>query len=95
MAIKVSVGGKYAGVRREPNPADAGNRTEGLGGGNTTKREFKGSGIKSYTFTRVINGIKRTQTIRAHSVREANRLAAAQGFKTTDREVKRRKKRKK
>lgn len=89
--------GKYPVTLREPGYAVAGNRTEGLGSGNsnTTKRGFKGSGIRSYTFTRVINGSKRTQTIRAHSVKEANKIAATQGFKTTDREIKRRKKRKK
>ena len=94
MAATGNRGGKR-GTLRELTPANAGNRTEGLGGGNTIKREFKGSGVKSYTFTRVINGIRQTKTIRAHSVAEANRLAATQGFRTTDREVKRRKKRKK
>ena len=72
MAIKMSVGGKYAGFKREPKPNSAGNRTEGLGGGHSTKREF----------------------VRAHSVKEANQQAATRGYKTTDREVKRRKKRK-
>lgn len=91
----MSVGGKYAGYKREPNPATAGTRREAGSDEGGIKREFKGSGVKSYTFTRVINGIKRTQTIRAHSVKEANKIAATQGFKTTDREVKRRKKRKK
>ena len=87
--------GKYPVTLREPGYAVAGNRTEGLGGGNTTKRGFKGSGIRSYTFTRVMNGIEITRTFRAHSVKEANRIASSQGFKTTDREIKRRKKRKK
>ena len=95
MGIKMSVGGKYAGYKREPNPADAGNRTEGLGGGNAVVREFIGSGVRSYPFTRVINGIIHTLTVRAHSVEEANKLAATRGYKTTDREIKRRKKRKK
>lgn len=90
----MSIGGKYAGVKREPNPNTAGDRTEGLGGGQTIQREFIGSGVKSYTFTRVINGITRTLVVRAHSVKEANTLASTRGFKTTDREVKRRKKRK-
>ena len=94
MAIKMSVGGKYAGFKREPKPNSAGNRTEGLGGGQSVKREFVGSGVKSYTFTRVVNGITRTLVVRAHSVKEANTLASTRGFKTTDREVKRRKKRK-
>ena len=86
--------GKYLPVQREFHPAVAGNRTEGLGGGQSTKREFKGSGIRSYTFTRIINGVEVTRTFRAHSVKDANRLAASAGFKTTDREIKRRKKRK-
>lgn len=94
MAATGNRGGKR-GTLHELTPANAGVRIEGLGGGSPVKREFKGSGIKSYTFTRVINGIKKTKTIRAHSVAEANRLAATQGFKTTDREIKRRKKRKK
>jgi len=86
--------GKHLPVAREFHPAVAGNRTEGLGGGQSTKREFKGSGIRSYTFTRIINGVEVTRTFRAHSVKDANRLAASAGFKTTDREIKRRKKRK-
>lgn len=90
----MSVGGKYAGMKREPKPNSAGDRTEGLGGGKSTKREFKGSGIRSYTFTRIVNGVEITRTFRAHSVKDANRLAASAGFKTTDREIKRRRKRK-
>jgi len=91
---KSNSGGKYQLVKREPNPNTAGNRTEGLGGGQSTKREFKGSDVKSYTFTRVVNGVEVTRTFRAHSVKDANRIAASAGFKTTDREIKRRKKRK-
>lgn len=87
--------GKHLPVAREFHPAVAGNRTEGLGGGQSTKREFKGSGIRSYTFTRIVNGVEVTRTFRAHSVKDANRLAASAGFKTTDREIKRRRKRKK
>lgn len=90
----MSVGGKYAGFKREPKHNTAGNRTEGLGGGQSVKREFVGSGVNSYTFTRVVNGITRTLVVRAHSVKEANTLASTRGFKTTDREIKRRKKRK-
>ena len=94
MAIKMSVGGKYAGFKREPKPNSAGDRTEGLGGGHSTKREFIGSGVNSYKFTRTdSNGITHTITVRAHSVKEANQQAATRGYKTTDREVKRRKKR--
>lgn len=92
---KDSNSGKYLPVKREFNPAVVGNRTEGLGGGKSTKREFKGSGIRSYTFTRIVNGVEVTRTFRAHSVKDANRLAASAGFKTTDREIKRRRKRKK
>ena len=95
MAIKAYVGGKYASTRREPNPATAGNRTEGLNGGNAVKREFKGSGVRSYTFSRVVDGVARTITVRAHSVKEANKIASTQGYKTSDREIKRRRKRKK
>lgn len=87
--------GKYPLTKREPNPATAGNRTEGLGNSNAIKLEFKGSGVRSYAFSRVINGVKQSRTIRAHNVQEANRIAASQGFKTSDREIKRRKKRKK
>lgn len=89
----MSVGGKYAGFKRESKPNTAGNKTEGLGGGQSTKREFEGSGIKSYTYTRVVNGVKRTLTIRAHSVKEANQIASSAGYKTTDREIKRRRSR--
>lgn len=90
-------GGKHAPVStlREPNPNNAGNITKGLGGGKPLTREFKGSGVRSYTYTRVINGIEVTRTFRAHSVKEANKIAASEGFKTTDRAVKRRRKRKK
>ena len=86
--------GKRAGIRREPNLATAG--TQRSAGSNVTgvKREFKGSGVRSYNYTRVINGIKRTVTIRAHSVKEANAIAASQGYKSSDRDIKRRKKRK-
>ena len=95
MAIKMSVGGKYAGVKREPRPNTAGNRTEGLGGGQSAQREFIGSGVNSYQFKRVdASGITHIITVRAHSVKEANQLAATRGYKTTDREIKRRRKRK-
>lgn len=94
MAATGSRGGKRAGTVREPIPNTAGNRTEGLGGGAPLKREFKGSGVRSYTYTRIINGIEVTRTFRAHSVKEANKIAASAGFKTTDRKIKRRRKRK-
>lgn len=90
---KDSNSGKYLPVKREPNPNTAGNRTEGLGGGLSTTREFEGSGIKSYTYTRVVNGVKVTRTFRAHSVKEANQIASSAGYKTTDREIKRRRSR--
>lgn len=90
MGIKVNVGGKYKLTKREFTPAVAGNRTEGLGGGNATKREFKGSGVREYKYSRVINGVEITRTFMAHSVKEANRIASSAGFKTTDREIKRR-----
>lgn len=90
---KDSNSGKYLPVKREFHPAVAGNKTEGLGGGQSTKREFEGSGVKSYTYTRVVNGVKRTLTIRAHSVKEANQIASSAGYKTTDREIKRRRSR--
>ena len=90
----MSVGGKYAGTKREPNPNTAGvNRGVGRGKGGIT-REFIGSGVNSYQFTRVINGVTHTLTVRAHSVKEANTLAATRGYKTTDREIKRRRRRK-
>lgn len=87
-------GGKRAGTLRDFIPNDAGIRTEGLGGGKPTKLGFEGSGLKPYTFTRVINGIPFTRTITAHNVVEANRLAAIEGFKTSDRQLTRKKKRK-
>lgn len=90
MGIKMSIGGKYAGTKREFSPNTAGNKTTGLGGGTTVHLGFIGSGVNSYPFTRVIGGIRQTITVRAHSVKEANRIAATRGFKTTDREVKRR-----
>ena len=85
-------GGKHApvGTPREFKQSV----TEGLGGGAPLKREFKGSGVRSYTYTRVVNGVEITRTFRAHSVKEANKIAASAGFKTTDREIKRRRKRK-
>lgn len=90
----MSVGGKYAGTKREPKPNTAGvNREAGRGSGGIT-REFIGSGVKSYQFTRTINGVAHTLTVRAHSVKEANTLAATRGYKTTDREIKRRRRRK-
>lgn len=94
MAIKMSIGGKYAGMKREPNLATAGTRRESGSGESGVKREFIGSGVNSYRFTRVINGVMHTITVRAHSVKEANTLAATRGYKTTDRDIKRRKKRK-
>lgn len=91
----MSVGGKYAGFKREPKSNTAGNRTEGLGGGQGIQREFVGSGIKSFRYERTdANGITHIITVRAHSVKEANTLAATREYKTTDREVKRRRKRK-
>lgn len=91
-----TTGGKHAPVStpREFKPNTAGTITKGLGGGKPLTREFKGSGVRSYTYTRIINGIEVTRTFRAHSVKEANKIAASEGFKTTDREIKRRKKRK-
>lgn len=95
MAIKMSVGGKYAGFKREPRPNTAGNRTEGLGGGQNVQREFIGSGVKSFRYERTdANGVTHIITVRAHSVKEANTLAATRGYKTTDREIKRRRRRK-
>lgn len=91
---KGKLGGKRSGTKREFVPKNAGEVTEGLGGGSPIKAEFKGSGIKHYTFTRIINGIPFTKTFSAHNIEEANRLAAIQGFKTSDRQVVRKKKRK-
>lgn len=86
--------GKRAGVKREPNSASAGVQRSMGSDAAGIKREFKGSGVRSYNYTRVINGIKRTVTIRAHSVKEANAIAASQGYKSSDRDIKRRRKRK-
>lgn len=86
--------GKRAGVKREPNLAPAGTQRSIGSDAAGIKREFKGSGVRSYNYTRVINGIKRTVTIRAHSVKEANAIAASQGYKSSDRDIKRRRKRK-
>lgn len=87
--------GKYSLFKREPSSNEAGVKREQGSNVAGVKREFKGSGIRSYTYTRVINGIKKTITIRAHSVREANAAAATKGYKTSDRDIKRRRKRKK
>lgn len=59
-----------------------------------TTRSFKGSGVRSYTYTRIINGVKRTNTIRAHNIDEADSIALRLGYKTSDRQMKKRKKRK-
>ena len=55
-----TTGGKHAPVStpRTFRPNTAGNVTTGLGGGKPLTREFKGSGVKSYTYTRVINGVE-------------------------------------
>lgn len=72
-----------AGIERDP-------KTDTWG----TKRSFKGSGVRSYTYTRIINGIKRTNTIRAHNIDEADSIALRLGYKTSDRQIKRRNKKK-
>ena len=89
-------GGKHpiSGTKHELHPNTAGDVTEGLGGGNTTVRGFKGPGTSKYTYKRVIGGITFTKTFTAHSVAEADRIAESQGFKTSDREIERRKKKK-
>lgn len=89
-------GGKHpiSGTKHELRPNTAGDVTEGLGGGNTTIRGFKGPGTSKYTYKRVIGGITFTKTFTAHSVAEADRIAESQGFKTSDREIERRKKKK-
>ncbi len=92
MAIKMSVGGKYAGTKREPNYNTAGVDRESGAGSRGIVREFIGSGIKSYPFIRIIHGVKHILTVRAHSVSEANKLAATRGYKTSDRQIKRRRK---
>lgn len=86
--------GKRTGVKREPNPATAGVRRSAGSDVTGVKREFKGSGVRSYNYTRVINGVKKTITVRAHSVKEANAIASSQGYKSSDRDIKRRRKRK-
>ena len=59
-----------------------------------TTRSFKGSGVRSYTYTRIINGIKHTNTIRAHNIDEADSIALRLGYKTSDRQIKKRKRKK-
>ena len=96
MGIKMSVGGKYAGVKREAGPGSSSTKREPGSGSSGVRREFIGSGVNSYKFERVdANGIPRVLTVRAHSVKEANQLAATKGFKTTDRKIKRRNKKRK
>lgn len=89
-------GGKHGPVStlRGFTPNDAGVPREAGAGGAPIKREFIGSGMKQYTYTRVINGIKRTETFSAHNVEEADRIAKSLGYKANDRKVKKRKKRK-
>lgn len=72
-----------AGIERDP-------KTDTWG----TKRSFKGSGVRSYTYTRIINGVKRTNTIRAHNIDEADSIALRLGYKTSDRQIKKRKRKK-
>ena len=96
MGIKMSVGGKYAGVKREPGPGGSSTKRKAGSGSSGVRREFIGSGVNSYKFERVdANGIPHVLTVRAHSVKEANQLAATKGFKTTDRKIKRRNKKRK
>lgn len=89
-------GGKHGPVStpREPIPNTAGIQhdlnTDTWG----TERSFKGSGVRSYQYVRVIGGALRTVTIRAHNIDEADSIALRLGYKTSDREIKRRRKRK-
>lgn len=91
---KGKIGGKYSSTRRFPSPADAGNRTEGLGGRGSQKLEFKGPGLKQYTYTREIGGYPVTITVTAHSAAEADRQVETRGYSSYDRDKKRRKRRK-
>ena len=72
-----------AGIERDP-------KTDTWG----TKRSFKGSGVRSYTYTRIINDVKHTNTIRAHNIDEADSIALRLGYKTSDRQIKKRKRKK-
>ena len=72
-----------AGIERDP-------KTDTWG----TTRSFKGSGVRSYAYTRIINGVKHTNTIRAHNIDEADSIALRLGYKTSDRQIKKRKRKK-
>lgn len=90
-------GGKHESLAtpREPGYNTAGVPRDFKKNSAGTKREFIGSRVRHYTYARVINGVRYTVTISAHTVDEADRLARIRGFKTSDREIKRRKKKRK
>ena len=90
-------GGKHGAVStpRFPGYNDAGIKHDPKTDTWGTERSFKGSGVRSYTYTRIINGVKHTNTIRAHTSDEADSIALRLGYKTSDRQIKKRRTRKK
>lgn len=89
-------GGKHGALiqKREPIPNTAGIRYDPNFNAWGTERSFKGSGVRSYKYTRVIGGITKVVTVRAHNVREADSIALRLGYKSSDRLVKQRSKNK-
>lgn len=89
-------GGKHGSLvtKREPEPNNAGIRYEPKYNAWGTKRSFEGSGVRSYKYTRIIGGVKKVVTVRAHNVREADSIALRLGYRSSDRIVKQRNKNK-
>ena len=82
MAVKTSRGGRY-GKLTEANGyygrAEAGQRHRAGSSDYGTKREFVGSGDKTFTFYSDTGG---TLTVSASSYQEAWRMAKARGYKS-------------
>lgn len=89
---KGKIGGKYASTKRYPMPTNAGNRTEGMGGGKGEALGFKGSGLKAYSYTRYVNGYPVTITVMASSAKDADRQAKTRGYTSNNRARKYKKK---
>lgn len=89
-------GGKHGPVstKRFPIPNDAGVEREFHAAQAGVKREFKGSDLREYIYTRIINGIKFTRTVTAPNVKVADRIASILGFTSNDRAHNRKRKRK-
>lgn len=83
-------GGKHGSLtmKREPISNTAGIRYDPVYNAWGTDRSFKGSGVRSYKYTRIIGGVKKVVTVRAHNVREADSIALRLGYRSSDRIVK-------